>query len=52
MEAVHAPWAMFHSTGMGDNLEEVVETDDCNELLCGGVVCGILPYFVMSGAHC
>ena len=26
------PWAMFHSTDMGDNLEEVVETEDCKVL--------------------
>lgn len=25
-------WAMFHSTDMGDNMEEVVETEDCKVL--------------------
>ena len=29
MENKYNPWAMFHSTDMGDNLEEVVETEDC-----------------------
>ena len=32
MENEYSPWAMFHSTDMGDNLEEVVETEDCKVL--------------------
>ncbi len=32
MEIEYNPWAMFHSTDMGDNLEEVVETEDCKVL--------------------
>ena len=32
MENEYNPWAMFHSTDMGDNLEEVVETEDCKVL--------------------
>ena len=32
MENKYNPWAMFHSTDMGDNLEEVVETEDCKVL--------------------
>lgn len=32
MEHKYDPWAMFHSTDMGDNLEEVVETEDCKVL--------------------
>ena len=27
MENEYNPWTMFHSTDMGDNLEEVVETE-------------------------
>ena len=32
MENEYNPWAMFHSTDMGDNLEEVVETEECKVL--------------------
>ena len=32
MEAVFEPWAMFHTVDMGDNMEEVVETEDCKVL--------------------
>ena len=32
MENEYSPWAMFHSTDMGDNLEEMVETEDCKVL--------------------
>lgn len=32
MENVYDQWAMFHSTDMGENLEEVVETEDCKVL--------------------
>lgn len=32
METTHDPWAMFRSTDMGDDLEEVVETEDCKVL--------------------
>lgn len=32
MENVYHQWAMFHSTDMGENLEEVVETEDCKVL--------------------
>ena len=32
MENAYSPWAMFHSTDMGDNLEEVVETEECKVL--------------------
>ena len=35
MENEYSPWAMFHSTDMGDNLEEMVETEDC-KVLRGG----------------
>ena len=32
MENEYSPWAMFHSTDLGDNLEEMVETEDCKEI--------------------
>ncbi len=32
MENAYNPWQMFHSTNMGENLEEVVETEDCKIL--------------------
>ena len=32
MKNVYDPWEMFHSTDMGENLEEVVETEDCKVL--------------------
>lgn len=32
MKNVYNSWAMFHSTDMGDNLEEMVETEDCKVL--------------------
>lgn len=32
MKNEYNPWAMFHSTDMGDNLEEVVETEECKVL--------------------
>lgn len=32
MENEYRPWAMFHNTDMGDNLEEVAETGDCRVL--------------------
>lgn len=32
MENEYSPWAMFHSTDLGDNLEEMVETEDCKVL--------------------
>lgn len=33
---VYDPWEMFHSTDMGENLEEVVETEDCKVLRMKG----------------
>lgn len=32
MKNVYVPWAMFHSTDMGENLKEVVETEECKVL--------------------
>lgn len=32
MKNAHDAWAMFYSTDMGENLEEVVETEDCKVL--------------------
>ncbi len=32
MENAYNQWVMFHSTDMGENLEEVVETEDCKVL--------------------
>lgn len=36
MSNVYDPWEMFHSTDMGENLEEVVETEDCKVLRMKG----------------
>lgn len=36
MGNVYDPWEMFHSTDMGENLEEVVETEDCKVLRMKG----------------
>lgn len=32
MENTFAPWAMFHKADMGNNLEEIVEKEDCKVL--------------------
>lgn len=32
METTFEPWAMFHKADMGDNLEEMIETEDCKVL--------------------
>lgn len=32
METVLNPWSVFHTTEMGDNMEEVVETEECKVL--------------------
>lgn len=32
MENEYNPWVAFHDTDMGDNLEEVAETEDCKVL--------------------
>lgn len=36
MGNVYDPWEIFHSTDMGENLEEVVETEDCKVLRIKG----------------
>lgn len=36
MSNVYDPWEMFYSTDMGENLEEVVETEDCKVLRMKG----------------
>lgn len=47
MENAYDPWEMFHSTDMGKNLEEIVETMECKILRMresGGKI-------VQSGTH-
>lgn len=36
MEKIYKPWEMFQSADMGDNLEAVVETEDCKVLRMKG----------------